>query len=269
MMKRVDSAFRCSRVLAIWVPSIFDTNHTRGPPFEYGFRASVTIRGPCDSNQMKGELWKRTIFFFLKRAVTKSDSQGRIHRCQHWPHLWWPFPCSLSTLRCELSAEETVIPSLPLISEPVQSNPQATVLNHETQKPYIAVWFADLAYVTEAFHLLKNFVDIWHHILAIHHDGFIGAVPQGHMEHSATLRENTTSEVVIIQILHSMDLLMQLCQSSCLTLDCGHFRKFNTANSRNQLNNEHLSEVDLLSFEHLLPGSFNASWLRLRRTINK
>lgn len=46
MMKRVVSALRCARVLAMCVPSILDTNHTCGPPFEYGFRDSVTIRGP-------------------------------------------------------------------------------------------------------------------------------------------------------------------------------------------------------------------------------
>lgn len=45
----------------------------------------------------------------------------------------------------------------------------------------------DLAHVTEAFHLLKNFVDIWHHIFAINHDWFVGAVSQSHMEHSTTL----------------------------------------------------------------------------------
>lgn len=50
MMKRVVSAFSCASVLAMCVPSMFDTNQTRGPPFEYGFRASVTIRGPCKSN---------------------------------------------------------------------------------------------------------------------------------------------------------------------------------------------------------------------------
>lgn len=45
----------------------------------------------------------------------------------------------------------------------------------------------DLAHVTEAFHLLKDFVDVWHHILAINHDGFVGAVSQSHMEHSTAL----------------------------------------------------------------------------------
>lgn len=43
-------------------------------------------------------------------------------------------------------------------------------------------------YVTETFHFLQNLVDIWHHILAIHHDGRVGAVPQSHVEHGATLR---------------------------------------------------------------------------------
>lgn len=50
-MKRVVSAFSCASVLAMCVPSMFDTNHTRGPPFEYGFRASVTIRGPYEAKK--------------------------------------------------------------------------------------------------------------------------------------------------------------------------------------------------------------------------
>lgn len=47
MMKRQDSGFREARVLAMWVPSMLETNQTRGPPEEYGLRASVTMRGPC------------------------------------------------------------------------------------------------------------------------------------------------------------------------------------------------------------------------------
>lgn len=43
-------------------------------------------------------------------------------------------------------------------------------------------------HMTEALHFLENLVDIWHHILAIHHDGSVGAVPQSHMEHSTALR---------------------------------------------------------------------------------
>lgn len=42
--------------------------------------------------------------------------------------------------------------------------------------------------MTEAFHLLKNLVDVWHHVLAVHHDRLVGAVPQSHMEHGAALR---------------------------------------------------------------------------------
>lgn len=58
--------------------------------------------------------------------------------------------------------------------------------------------------MTEALHLLKNFVDFWHHILAINHDGSVGAVPQSHMEHSAALhihstrKENTHSHTVLM-----------------------------------------------------------------------
>lgn len=51
MMNREDSGFRAARVLAMWVPSMLETNQTRGPPEEYGLRASVTMRGPC------GEMW--------------------------------------------------------------------------------------------------------------------------------------------------------------------------------------------------------------------
>lgn len=46
MMKSVVSALSWARVLARWVPSMLETNQTFGPPAEYGFRASVTIRGP-------------------------------------------------------------------------------------------------------------------------------------------------------------------------------------------------------------------------------
>lgn len=63
------------------------------------------------------------------------------------------------------------------------------MLNHERHKRQynIVVWFADWAHVTEDFHLLKNIVDAWHHILAINHDRLVGAVPQSHMEHSSAL----------------------------------------------------------------------------------
>lgn len=46
IMKRVVSALSWARVLAMCVPSMLETNHTLGPPLEYGFRASVTMRGP-------------------------------------------------------------------------------------------------------------------------------------------------------------------------------------------------------------------------------
>lgn len=54
-MNRVVSASSCASVLAMCVPSMFDTNQTRGPPCEYGFRASVTIRGPCSGNRRSTE----------------------------------------------------------------------------------------------------------------------------------------------------------------------------------------------------------------------
>lgn len=47
-------------------------------------------------------------------------------------------------------------------------------------------------HMTEALHLLKNFVDVWHHVLALNHDGSVGAVPQSHMEHSAALHIHRT-----------------------------------------------------------------------------
>ena len=50
-MNREDSGFRAARVLAMWVPSMLETNQTRGPPEEYGLRASVTMRGPCGEMQ--------------------------------------------------------------------------------------------------------------------------------------------------------------------------------------------------------------------------
>ena len=46
-MNRDDSGFRVASVLAMWVPSMLETNQTRGPSAEYGLRASVTMRGPC------------------------------------------------------------------------------------------------------------------------------------------------------------------------------------------------------------------------------
>lgn len=62
-----------------------------------------------------------------------------------------------------------------------------------------AVWFCiflseRFTHMTEALHLLKNFVDVWHHILALNHDGSVGAVPQSHMEHSAVLHIHSTSK---------------------------------------------------------------------------
>lgn len=103
--------------------------------------------------------------------------------------------------------------------------------------------------MTEAFHLLKNIVDVRHHVLAIHHDRFVGAVPQSHVEHGATLR---------IQKKYSRDFGSGVMGQTV-----------NTASGWNLLNNEYLSEVDLLSREHLLPGSFNASRLSLKKTRNK
>lgn len=49
-------------------------------------------------------------------------------------------------------------------------------------------------HMTEALHLLKDFVDIRHHILALNHDGSVGAVPQSHMEHSAALHVHSESK---------------------------------------------------------------------------
>lgn len=47
--------------------------------------------------------------------------------------------------------------------------------------------------MTEALHLLKNFVNMWHHVLSLNHDGGVGAVPQSHMEHSTALNIHSTS----------------------------------------------------------------------------
>lgn len=58
-----------------------------------------------------------------KKALTNWNSRGRIHRCQRWRHLWWPFLCSLSTLRCELSATSTIILIVSLTTEQVTSKP--------------------------------------------------------------------------------------------------------------------------------------------------
>ena len=51
MMNKEDSGFRAASVLATWVPSMLETNQTRGPSEEYGLRASVTMRGPCGKTQ--------------------------------------------------------------------------------------------------------------------------------------------------------------------------------------------------------------------------
>lgn len=45
--------------------------------------------------------------------------------------------------------------------------------------------------MTEPLHFLQNLVDIWHHILAIYHDGSVGAVPQSHMQHSTILHTHS------------------------------------------------------------------------------
>lgn len=47
-------------------------------------------------------------------------------------------------------------------------------------------------YMTEALHLLQNLVNLWHYVFAIDHDGLVGAVPQSHMEHSASLHSHNT-----------------------------------------------------------------------------
>lgn len=43
---------------------------------------------------------------------------------------------------------------------------------------------------------------------------------------------------------------------------------FRSYNSRHVVNNKHLSEVNLLSSEHLLSDAFNASWLGLKKIIH-
>lgn len=79
MMKRVVSAFSCASVLAMCVPSMFDTNQTRGPPFEYGFRASVTIRGPCKSNVTLR--LHNAVAFESTQPVHEERSPGQTLRC--------------------------------------------------------------------------------------------------------------------------------------------------------------------------------------------
>lgn len=44
-------------------------------------------------------------------------------------------------------------------------------------------------YMTEGLHLVQHTVHLRHHVHAVHADGRVGAVPQSHVQHSATLGE--------------------------------------------------------------------------------
>lgn len=61
----------------------------------------------------------------------------------------------------------------------------ATHFDAHERSHCLTVWC--LTHMTEPLHFLQNLVDIWHHVLAVHHDGRVGAVPQSNMEHSTAL----------------------------------------------------------------------------------
>lgn len=42
-------------------------------------------------------------------------------------------------------------------------------------------------YLAERLHLVQHPVDLWHHVSAIHHNGCVRPVPEGHMQHCPIL----------------------------------------------------------------------------------
>ena len=50
--------------------------------------------------------------------------------------------------------------------------------------------------MNESLHLLQNLVDFWHDILAVEHDGGVGAVPQSHVENGAVLHSKQPGDDV-------------------------------------------------------------------------
>lgn len=70
----------------------------------------------------------------------------------------------------------------------------------------------------EALHLLKNFIDIWHHILAINNDGSVGAVPQSHVEHSAALYARSTRKQNTLRHTYA-----QQCGIDPITVGCLYY----------------------------------------------
>lgn len=74
----------------------------------------------------------------------------------------------------------------------------ADSLVFECQCVFWIFQFANGTHVTETLHLLQDLVDIWHHVLAVNHDGSVGAVPQSHVEHSAALYVSNTGKQDIL-----------------------------------------------------------------------
>lgn len=105
-MKSVVSGLSSARVLAMWVPSMLDTNQTRGPPLEYGFRASVTIRGPWIEATRFYPHCKHTHTKRCRRCI-EVILPSQSHQSRYWQHQWLPFQCSLSIHRYGLAVRKT------------------------------------------------------------------------------------------------------------------------------------------------------------------
>lgn len=116
----------------------------------------------------------------LLLLLMKSFLPNRIHRCPHWPHLWWPFRCSPSIHRCALSTAEST-------SKQWKKEPQWRWIPGIPEAVWCKVSSSASTHMTEAFHLLQHLVHLGHHITAPNLDGCVGAVPQGNVEHRTVL----------------------------------------------------------------------------------
>lgn len=86
IIKSVVSGFSWAKVLAICVPSMLETNQTFGPPLEYGFRASVTISGPWQT-----QMWSTLFIHIVKVNYIRLTVAIRPAKCfsNNLVTVWW------------------------------------------------------------------------------------------------------------------------------------------------------------------------------------
>lgn len=158
-----------------------------------------------------------------KKTFTNPNSRGRIHRCQHWRRLWWPFLCSLSTLRCELSATSKFILILPLTT-PKPTEQEYWIIKHIQLSQYFCVlclkWLTwQKPFIFSRTLLTSGITSLPSTIMGLL-ERFLRATwstarpftPRGNIVKTCT----KTCDHPIVTFL--VFFLVQFCQSSCLTM---------------------------------------------------